>query len=195
MCQFVGKRPENTVAKRVASTPNVTHLDVTVHATTTAATTTTKNGIRLCWVSPYLILPTYLILQFSRWSGQANSIATWTARHGRFCLFYFYCLFFCLFYFFSPSTKKRNPGVKLSFGTLNKTCPSAHFTRLVLRQTISQDLSFGTLYKTCPSADYFSRLVLTVADWNQGRCVSSKSDGPAPSCWGFGEIPSDFRRP
>ena len=144
-----------------------------------------QNGIRLCWVGLYLILPTYLILQFSCWSGQANSIATWTARHGLFCLFYFYCLFsvfFFSFFFFFLSF----------FFPLLKETKSRRKT--VLRHTL-QDLSFSTLYKTCPSADYFTRLVLTVADWNQGRCVSSKSDGPALSCWGFGEIPSDFRRP
>ena len=114
-----------------------------------------KTGLVCAEPARNLTLPTYLILQFSRWSGQANSIATGTVRHACFVYFIFtvffsFFFFFVLFWFFPPATKKRNPGVKLSFGTLYKTCPSAHFRRLVLRQTISQDLSFGTLYKSCP---------------------------------------------
>ena len=189
MCQFIGKRSENTVAKRVASIPNVAHLDVTVHATITAATTTTKWDSfvlsRLVFDPSYI--PYSAILSLVRPS-QLDSHVNRTPWPVLFILFLLFFFFFFFLSFFSPSSKKGNPGVKLSFGTLYKTCPSAHFTRLVLQHTL-QDLSFGRLFhKTCPSA-HFTRLVLrqtisqdlslpSLTETRAGVLVQSQMDRP-----------------
>ena len=160
----------------------MTHLDVIVHATTTAATTTTKRDSFV--LSRPVFDPSYIpysaILLLVRPS-QLDSHVNRTPWPVLFILFLvFFSVFFLSFFLFSsPSSKKRNPGVKLSFGTLYKTCPSAHFTRLVLRQTISQ---------SCPSA-HFTRLVLrqtisqdlslpSLTETRAGVLVQSQMDRP-----------------